>query len=202
MTLPYIWFKKRASARRYAKKAKLNIKEFSGAPDQILDDHVCAVMDQAKEVKVHPSSFYTYLKRSFAPNVIEKLNYVSANKLKEAIDRFYRAYDPKKVREYYSTVIMADSDRYLSKTLPMAVELMRKDLKLIEETNHKYVNAVLETWILSEPYRVFKGHLPIINTKFALGSIEIMLDLSYRFNKDILPWINMTGYEAIRSAKE
>ncbi|KAI8867892.1 hypothetical protein GQ42DRAFT_164500 [Ramicandelaber brevisporus] len=159
-------------------------------------------MHQAKAVDVHPSFFYTYLKRSFTPNVIEKLNYVSANKLKEAIDRFYRAYDPKTVREHFRTVVMTNPNRYLSITLPMAVELMCKDLKLIEETNHKDINAVLETWILSEPYRVFKGHLPIINTKFALGSIEIMLDLSYRFNKDILPWINMTGYEAIRSAKE
>ncbi|KAI8867651.1 hypothetical protein GQ42DRAFT_164649 [Ramicandelaber brevisporus] len=189
-------------AQTHAKEAKLIIEEFSGAPGQVLDDHVRAVIHQAKAANVHPSSFYTYLKRSFAPNIIEELNNIHANKLEKAIVHLHQVYDPEVAREHLRAVVMADSDRYLSKTLPMAVKLMRRDLKLIKETSHKDINIVLGKWIKSAPTGLFKVRIPITGTSFSLAIIERILDESYRHDADIKSWANMTGHEAIRSAEE
>ncbi|KAI8873541.1 hypothetical protein GQ42DRAFT_27680 [Ramicandelaber brevisporus] len=183
-----------------AKEAKLIIETFSGAPGQIFDDHVRAVIYQAKVANVYKSSFLEYLKRSFASNIIEELNTIRANSFEAAIVHLYQAYDPEVAREHFRTVIMADPDRYLSKTLPMAVKLMRRDLNVIQDTNHKNINTVLEKWIQSAPHCWFNEYLPITYTKFALGSIEYTLDSWYYIG--IHSWADKTGHEAIRSAEE
>ncbi|KAI8873803.1 hypothetical protein GQ42DRAFT_160271 [Ramicandelaber brevisporus] len=189
-------------AQTHAKEADLTVKEFSGAPGQVLDDHVRAVIYQAKAANVHPGFFYTYLKRSFAPNIIEELNIIRAYSFEAVIVYLHQAYNPEVAREHLRTVIMADSDRYLSNTLPLTFRLMHMDLKLIKKTNHNDINTVLEKWIQSAPTGLFKVRLPITNTTDILGSIETVLVKSDKYGTDILSWVNMTGHEAIRSAEE
>ncbi|KAI8873527.1 hypothetical protein GQ42DRAFT_27569 [Ramicandelaber brevisporus] len=192
----------RMDALNYVEKAQMTIEPFSGAFAQVLDDHVCAVMDEASLVGVHPSLFYMYLMRSFAPNIIEELNTIRANSFEKAVIFLHQEHNPAVARRCLRDQVMGDRSRYRSRTFLMAAKLIRMDLKVINETNHSEINTLLEKWILSAPFGSLNVHPPFTNTMAALDTIEITLAKIVDYDSDLYQWTRLTLGQAIHSAEQ